>query len=144
MRKNLMKLVVLSVILLVSMSGIVLGALNNTTGAIGNNTNTTKVNITGASTGTTTVNVTKTPIVTAISTPVNVTKTPTVTAISTPVNQITITPSKTSVPEKAVETYPPSKTSTPVNPAGIPKSPGLGFVISVIVLISAVYMTRRR
>lgn len=97
--KKIIKLGILSMILLVSMSGIVLGAIGN-------------IAVVG-----TTGNV-------AITEPADTTT-------------ITETPVDTSVP---TDTYP----STPQIPATTPKSPGFEFVVSAIVLLSAIYIIRRR
>jgi len=123
MKKTAIKLMILSTILLVSMSSIVLGEIGDVaaTETIGD------VNMTGGPTDTNTVDMT------TVETPIE--ETPSETDI------IEETPSDTDIPE---DTSSPSETSIPEEPVETPKSPGFGSMISAIVLLSVVYIIRRR
>lgn len=126
MKKTAIKLTVLSIILLVSIS-IVLGATYNTTYV---------------------PSVTSTPIV-----PVRI-NTTNVTGMSTVANTTNATVTETVVqdttvptPEKTVatveQTYP-TETSTPQKPIQTPKSPGFGSLLSVAVLLLTMYIVKRK
>lgn len=121
MRKITIKLMVLSIILLVSISSTVLGYTNYTTNGTVNNTVEATVNVTGASTDTNTADAT--------------------------VNGTEAEGAATSTPEEVVatteSTYP-HGTSIPEKPVATPKSPGFGSVVSVVVLLLAMYVCKRK
>lgn len=116
MRKKGVKLVAISMTLLLSISGIVLGEESNIV-AIGETGLTNTVNETGKQNSTNIANVT----------------------------QMDETPLSTSeglgIPE---ETYPPSDEDEHARPVETSESPGFGSVLSIVVLLSTIYMTRRR
>lgn len=121
MRKITIKLMILSIILLVSISGTVLGYANYTTNGTVNNTVEATVNVTEAPTDTNTADAT--------------------------VNGTEAEGTATSTPEEVVataeSTYP-QETSVPEEPVATPKSPGFGSVISVVVLLLAMYVGKRK
>jgi hypothetical protein len=121
MRNTSIKLVILSIILLVSASGTVLGYANYTTNGTANSTVKTTVNVTGAPTVTNTANATVTATVVKGTT------------VSTPEKVVTT----------AESTYP-QDTSVPKTPVPTPKSPGFGSVVSICVLLLAMYMGKRK
>lgn len=118
-----MKLIVLSIVLLVSISGTVLGYANYTTNDDENGT----INVTGKSTDTNTVNTT------ATDTDVQET------VVSTPEEVAGIAES---TPETAESTYQ-RETTVPEKPVQTPKSPGFGSVVSVVALLLAIYIGRK-
>ncbi len=121
MIKTVARSIILSIILLVSVIGAVSGTTNGTVSTSGASANNSTANVTvDVATNATTGNVS------VQETPVSVQGT---TVVKTKVAEDTYPPSETSVPEKPVETQ---------------KSPGLGLVTSAIVIISAMYIVRRK
>jgi hypothetical protein len=120
MKKSTMRLMILSLILLVSTSGIVLGVNNSTANDTGRQT-IAHTNVTGASTATNTAY--------PVTTVTEIKKMPVSTPEKVIVTDTPISPKDTSVPQKPVTT---------------PKSPGLGPVVSIVVILSAMYISKRK
>lgn len=112
-----MSLMVLSIILLVSISGTVLGYANDTTNDTANNT----INVTGAP---------------------NVTNTANVAVTETEVQGTVVSTTEDETPE--VEATYSRETNVPEEPVQTPKSPGFGSAISIVVLLLAMYIGKRK
>lgn len=122
MRNTTIKLMVLSLILLVSMSSTVLGYgsyATNPPNANGTPVNTSTIDVAGTPTTANTANVAVT------ETEVQET------VVATP--EVVVTIEST-----------PKETSVPIEPVQTPKSPGFGSVVSVVVLLSAMYIAKRK
>lgn len=116
MRKTAIKFMILSITLLLSISSIALGESDSVT-AIGDIGGTNTANTTSTNTNNVAINET----------------------------QIGETPVSTSEDLTVAEdTYPPSETGDNEKPVETPKSPGFESVALIMVLLSAIYIIRRR
>jgi hypothetical protein len=121
MRKAVIKLTILTIILLVSIGSTVLGNPSYATNSATNSA----INVIGESTVTNTANVAVANVA-VVETEVQTTH------ISTP-KEVAVTGSTS-----------PQATSVQKEPAQTSKSPGLGFVVSVVVFLSAIYIGKRK
>jgi len=125
MRKTAIKLTMLCMILLVSISGIVLGATNNVTVVSSANGTSVDMNTTDSA-ATPTVADTDTANVSATT--------------DTEGGQAAIAPTQ----EGVVNPVSPQDTVVPTASAQIPKSPGFGSVVAIAVLLFAMYISKRK
>lgn len=139
MKNTVIKLTILSIILLVSISGTVLGYTNYATNGAANSTTSGVSNGTtgGAANGTTNGVANDTGVSTAINT--------SDAKVTSTVVQATVTYTQGKVATTTEQTEPTyqKETGDQNKPVRTPKSPGLGPVVSIMILLGAVYISRR-